>query len=155
MARSVSLPNNCAFVEYNACEFEDSFEFDMAVEGLQSALCAAFPSVSECDEWVGREDRAVAENKYAYFGVSEYCGLVAVWCAAKEPGYYSNAGFEGLRDRWIEQIGAKFSKVARGSFGQALVQVGRFSNGEAFFQAAAGENKGDMGLGFSSKEGWI
>ena len=155
MARSVSLPNNTEYVEYNACEFEDSFEFDMAVEGLQDALQEVFPSVSACNEWVGREDRAVAENKYAYFGVSEYCGLVAVWCAAKEASYYDNAGFEGLRDRWISQIGDKFRKTARGSFGQALVKTGSFSNGEAFFQAAAGANKGELGLGYSSKEGWI
>ena len=127
-----------------------------------AALCALALCAPVCgadgkgeDLRLSREDRAVAENKYAYFGVSEYCGLVAVWCAAKEASYYDNAGFEGLRDRWISQIGDKFRKTARGSFGQALVKTGSFSNGEAFFQAAAGANKGEMGLGYSSKEGWI
>ena len=155
MARSVSTPCNTAYTEYSACEFEDSFEFDWAIESLQEALCSTFPSVSACDEWIDREDHAIAENRYAYFGVSEYCGLVAVWCAAKDPSYYDNAGFEALRDNWINQIEAKFRKAARGSFGQALVQTARFSNGEAFFSAVQAPNKGELGLGYSSKEGWI
>ena len=44
--------------------------------------------------------------------------------------------------------------AARG-FGQSLACVGRFSNGEAFFQPINGEQRGGMGLGFSSKEGWL
>ena len=154
MARSVSTPSNTVYTEY--CSFDgDSDDFEFYRDDLQSALCRAFPSVSKCNEWVGREDRAIAENSFAYFGVSEYCGLVAIWCAAKEPGYYENAGFEGLRDRWLNQIAGKFSKATRGSFGQALVQTGRFSNGEGFLQAIEGQNQGAMGLGYSSKEGWL
>jgi hypothetical protein len=155
MARSVSTPSNTVYTEYNSCDFEDSYEFDMAVENLQDALRSAFPSVSACSEWLDREDRAIAENSYAYFGVSEYCGLVAVWCAAKDPDYYANGGFEALRDRWIDQIEGKFRAAARGSFGQALVQTARFSNGEAMFSAVGAPNQGELGLGYSSKEGWI
>ena len=43
--------------------------------------------MSECEEWVDREDLAIAENGHAYFGVSEYCGCAAVWIVAKTDYY--------------------------------------------------------------------
>ena len=122
------------------------------MDDFAEAICKAFPSTSPCDEWVGREDHAVAENSFAYFGVSEYCGLVSMWVTPKDDDDAINTG---LRDKWIESIGPKFAKVARNSFGQSLVQVGRFSNGEAFFQPVNGMQQGGMGLGYSSKEGWL
>ena len=155
MSRSVSRPCGTVYTEYSSCDFEDCFEFDTEVENLQSDLSNAFPSVSDCDKWLNREDRAIAENSYAYFGVSEYCGLVAVWCVPKEPDDYANGGFEALRDQWIGQVENKFRTAARGCFGQALVQTARFSNGEAMFSAVGAPNQGAMGLGYSSKEGWL
>lgn len=40
-------------------------------------------------------------------------------------------------------------------FGSVLHKTGTASNGEAFFQPADGIQKGNMGLGFTSKEGWL
>lgn len=136
MARSVSFANNSAHIAYAGSGCEDQYDWDDAVADFRSEMAQAFPSLSECDEWVGREDHALLENRYAYFGVSEYCGLVSMWVQPKEPDYYSSPGFEGLRDCWIEAIGPKFMKTAASCFGLALKQVGRFSNGEAVFMAA-------------------
>jgi hypothetical protein len=156
MARSVSTPCNAAHIEYATFECEDadfaSDDFEFALDDFAEQICKAFPSASTCDEWVGREDHAVAENSFAYFGVSEYCGLVSMWVLPKDDDYATSTG---LRDRWIDKIEAKFTKVARNSFGQSLYCAGRFSNGEAIFHAVNAPDKGAMGLGFSSKEGWL
>jgi hypothetical protein len=36
-----------------------------------------------------------------------------------------------------------------------LNRLGTFSNGEAYFAPADGRQRGSMGLGFTSKEGWL
>lgn len=152
MARSVSCANNSVHVEYASCDCEDSDDFQWLLEDFQAAVLKAFPSTSQCNKWPGREDHAIAFNCFANFGVSEYCGLVSMWVAPVDD---DDATSTGLRDKWIDSIGIKFQKIARNSFGQALIKQGSFSNGEAFFQPVNGKQQGDMGLGFSSKEGWI
>lgn len=156
MARSVSTPCGVAHVEYATFQLDDEFdsreEWLCASEDFQQMMLDAFPSLSECDRWIGLENHALCENRFAYFGVSEYCGLVAMWVMPKDD---DDATSTGLRDRWIDQIEAKFTKVARSCFGQSLVKTGTFSNGEAFFQPLNRQQQGAMGLGFSSKEGWL
>ena len=141
MGRSVSYANNSVHIEYSHIEQDDedycSDDFDWYIEDFQSQLKAAFKSVDVCDSWLGREDHCVASNQFANFGISSYCGLVSIWCAPVEADYYQSAGWEALRDNWIDKIGNTFSKIARNSFGQAIVKVGTFSNGESVFRAAA------------------
>ena len=152
MARSVSCADNSVHVEYATCDCEDSDDFQWLLEDFQAAILKAFPSATKCDQWLDREDHAIVSNNFANFGVSEYCGLVSMWVAPIDDDYPSSTG---LRDRWIDSIEAKFQKIARNSFGQALIKLGSFSNGEAFFQPVNGKQQGDMGLGFSSKCGWL
>lgn len=152
MGRSVSVPRGAASVVYEACEFEDSWGFEEAIEDLRGCLMRAFPSVTEDDRWLDREDHVIASNRFAQFGVSEYCGLVSIWMVPVDNDY---ADTHGIRDRWIESVDAKFRKVASGCFGVGLNKLGTFSNGEAIFSPADGQQRGDMGLGFSSKEGWL
>lgn len=141
MGRSVSYANNSVYVEYSHIEQDDEYDcsddFDWYIQDFQSQLKAAFKSVDVCDNWVGREDHCVASNQFANFGISEYCNLVSIWCAPVEADYDQSAGWEALRDNWISQIEKTFKKIARNSFGQAIVKVGTFSNGESFFRAAA------------------
>ena len=151
MARSVSVPCNAQYVAYQAFDGDD---FDWHVDDLRSAITDAFPYVTEDSEWVGREDRAIASNQYAYFGVSEYCGLVSVWVVPRENDY-ADDGRYGLRNHWISQIETKFRKTVAGCFGTDLYRQATFSNGEAFFQPMSGQQQGQMGLGYSSKEGWL
>lgn len=146
---------HCGASDDDYSKQDTSDDFQWLLNDFAEQICKAFPSASTCDEWVGQgnsEDHAVAENSFAYFGVSEYCGLVSMWVLPKDDDY---AASTGLRDRWIDQIEAKFTKVARNSFGQSLYCAGRFSNGEAIFHAVNAPNKGELGLGFSSKEGWL
>lgn len=171
MSRSVSVASGAVAVAYAALnpvlvdeesneyrEF-DSDDFYFAVEDVQNYLPSLFPSLSACDRWLGRgnsEDHALLENKHCYVGVSEYCGLVSAWVVPKEDDcYHSDKYLNGLSAHWCAQVGDKIVKAVAGCFGQSLIKQGTFSNGEAFFQPADGVQKGSMGLGFTSKEGWL
>jgi hypothetical protein len=108
--------------------------YDDFAEDLEILLKEAFPSLTPDEKWLGREDKALLSNSYAYCGWSEYCGLVAVWVAAKEPGYQASSAWEALRDKWIASIEKKFAKTVGKSWGTPLTKVGTFSNGESVFQ---------------------
>jgi len=168
MSRSVSVASGAVAVAYASLEPVlvdeesneyrefDSDDFDFAVEDFQSYLSSLYPSLSACDSWLDNEDHVLLENKHCKVGVSEYCGLVSVWVVPKEDdGYYSDNHLTGLSAHWCDQVGAKIVKAGAGCFGNALVKQGTASNGEAFFQPVDGVQKGSMGLGFTSKEGWL
>lgn len=126
---------NCAASADECSEQDPSDDWDWYCEDFQREMIRAFPSLSECDEWVDREDHALLENNHCYIGVSEYCGLVSMWVQPKEPDWRDTS--TGLRDHWIAQIGPKFHKVAGTCFGTALRKLGSFSNGEGVYQRIA------------------
>ena len=111
------------------------------------ALKAKYPSLNKPSRprWVGNEGRVILENKLVSIVVSEYCGLVALSVVVEY-------GYGALAERFADKF--DFGDVA-GYFGQELVSGGRFSNGEQIFSAKGAPNKGELGLGYSSKEGWI
>lgn len=152
MARSVSTPRGAVHVAFATFDDDDSDDFQWQLEDFAAAICKAFPSASKHDEWVDREDHSVACNSFAHFGVSEYCGLVSMWVLPIDDDYATS---NGLRDRWIDSIGPRFAKIAGQCFGASLRRMGSASNGEAFFQPVDGKQRGEMGLGFTSKEGWL
>jgi hypothetical protein len=115
-------------------EQDSQLLFDDFNEDLKILLVEAFPSLRSDEKWLGREDKALLSNSYAYFGWSEYCGLVAVWAAAKPPDYRASSAREAMRDRWIASIEKKFAKTVAKSWGVPLTKVGQFSNGEVVFQ---------------------
>lgn len=154
MARSVSTPRDTIHTCYAALDDVGNDDFAWHCEDFQNAMLKAFPSMSECNEWIGRENRALLENTFAYIGVSEYCGLVAMWVCKKDLGW-GNERLAGLQDQWANRIERTFERYARGCFGQELTLLGSFSNGEAFFAPVNGKQAGEMGLGYSSKECWI
>lgn len=128
MGRSVSCPSG-ALVAYT--HFEDEMEYhewEEQVEMFREIICDLWPSASPCDGWRGREDRVVARNGLAEFGVSEYCGLVALWVAPRAD--LDSTG--PLAGRWIESIRKRFLD----NFG-TLRKIGTASNGEAFFERVA------------------
>lgn len=112
---------------------QEEVDFQFLLEDFAQACKAAFPSLSESDKWLGRsgEDRAVLENGYVYVGVSEYCGVVAMWMAEKDVD--ACVSRQGMRDRWLASVDKTFEKICANSFGQTLVKVGSFSNGESFY----------------------
>ena len=119
-------------------EQDSQLLFDDFNEDLKTLLAEAFPSLTEDEKWLGREDQALLSNSYAHFGWSEYCGLVAVWVAAKGPDYRASSAWEAMRDKWLASIEKKFAKVVGRAWGVPLIKVGTFSNGESVFQEKKG-----------------
>jgi len=129
MGRSVSTPPNCEAVAYQHMDFEDEIDWEMFVEDIRFIATSLWPSLDETDEWVGREDHALLENQHCYIGVSEYCGLIAIWLQVKED---MNNDHPELSRHWCGQISKRFVET----FGE-LRKVGTFSNGEAVFERIA------------------
>ena len=127
MGRSVSRPSNAQVTCYqDVSEFEDQDDFQWFIDDIQEQCKAAWPSLTDCSKWLDREDHAILENGHCYIGVSEYCGLAAIWIVPKACEYYysDDKNTEGLAARWIDRIRPKFEKL----FGE-LAHLGTMSNG--------------------------
>jgi hypothetical protein len=139
MGRSVSFANGSEVIIYSHIEDiyddDDNFDeyatqdnFDSAVEYLKETTIEAFPSLSECNVWLGNEDHAILENQLVYIGLSEYCGLISVWVVPKDDELYA------FGVAFAQKIKSKLNNIVKNAFGIQLKQVGRFSNGEALFE---------------------
>lgn len=129
MSRGVSRPSSAFAVAYDQFESREDYEDNELdwldyVEQAKQKVLKLWPSFVPCDIWLGREDHAVLENNFAFFGISEYCGVVCLWLAGRDEGYNP-----GLATRWKNQVEQKF----RDQFG-TLVKLGTFSNGESVFK---------------------
>lgn len=118
----------------NQSEWAYQDEFDWLLSQLKDDVLTAFDSAREDDTWLGREDRAIASNRFVWFGVSEYCGVVALWMAPKEAPYDSPRSWESLRDKWMAQAEPKFRKLAESVLPNPMLRLGVMSNGEAVYQ---------------------
>jgi hypothetical protein len=134
MGRSVSRPSNATAVAYRSFEAEDEFdaefEFEYLIDWVRETAKEAWPSMVECDEWVGREDHAILSNDLAYIGLSEYCGLVSIWLVDREDRYDGyDQGESNLCKPWCAQIERKFLKLF-----SEYQKIGTASNGESFYE---------------------
>ena len=145
MGRSVSHPGGAhvAFAQWDAGwivddddpdtrhfdEFAAQDDWDFIVEDFREQVLSHYPSAWSTDGWIAREDRVIAMNDYARFGLSEYCGCIAYWVVLRDD---IDAAREGLAHRWFERIEAKF--VQRFA---TLVRIGTFSNGESIYRRVA------------------
>jgi len=126
MGRGVSYPSG-ARVAFDTIECDCGGGcdcWDYYREGLENRAFEFWPSLSPCNERLGREDLATLSNNFAYFGVSEYCGCVSIWLAPRrdlEPGQ------EALARRWIDQAARKLETLG------TLRKIGTASNGESFY----------------------
>tara|TARA_Y100001934_G_C11910819_1_gene566566 strand:+ start:15 stop:401 length:387 start_codon:yes stop_codon:yes gene_type:complete len=128
MARSVSTPSGRTAVCYqDASHIEDSYDYDDYKRNIMDKAQDLFPSMDRCNKWIGREDLAILENKLAYIGISEYCGLVAIWLLPKDDMEYA-----GLAERWCEKAVPKFDSAF-----SEYRRIGTASNGESFFEKVA------------------
>lgn len=139
MSRSVIYPSGAkvAFTVLDIeCDEDRDFKYEWQCEGLREKAAAAFPSLVSHDGWRGREDRILLRNAYADFGVSIYCGLVAVWIVERDDGAYWDADGRTARSpraqRWLAQIATRFDRL----FGDYDC-LGSMSNGEAVFRKRA------------------
>lgn len=157
MSRSVSTPYDAVKVAYAAFECDEPYdaqdEFEDALDCLRELAREMYPSLDTSSGWIDRENRVVLENNLARITVSEYCGLVAVAAVPKgavDSRYADEVRIANLAAHWCAKLDLN---ALAACFGTLLRSRGYGSNGEQFFSAA--ENKGPMGLGYTSKEGWL
>jgi len=152
MGRSVSVASGAFAVVYQNCkdfgyrtedeegnkiaepeldEYLAELDWEDFMENLRADAKALFPSLENCDKWLDREDHAILENRFAYFGISEYMGLVSIWLVLKNDlhDYYDRRDWTGIATKWADQVKPKFEK----NFGD-LRKVGTFSNGEGVYE---------------------
>jgi hypothetical protein len=159
MGRSVSYPHNTLILTFATYETYEAvtqdliddgiyeqdqlgdliprdYAFDDMLEDFIETCKSEWPSLTECDEWIGREDRAVLSNGLVKMGISEYCGLLSYWVVAQDDlhadAWYGRPDRTALAEHWARQIEAKFVKY----FG-TLRKLGSMSNGEGVYQRAA------------------
>lgn len=145
MGRSVSYPSGAhvAYSQWDAGwnadgddpdgghfdELAARDEWDFIVEDFREQVLGYYPSAWAVSDWLGREERVVARNRYACFGLSEYCGSIAYWVVQRSD---IDACEEGLAQRWFDRIEAKFEQRFA-----TLVRLGAMSNGEAVYRRIA------------------
>lgn len=128
MGRSVSVPSRAEAVAYTAIDPDNVEDFqDEVIEPLVYSLKKAFPSLYADDQWLDREDHVILRNRLGLFGISEYCGLLAVWIVPADED-------SNLSAPWCARAEAKLRAVVQDVFGLRLRSVGRASNGEQFFE---------------------
>lgn len=124
MSRSVSVPAG-AYVAYTSVDcIEDFDEWEDFEAELRLRIKRLCPSMVPSKAWIGREDITLARNDFAYFGVSAYGGLAAVWLLPR-----TDTATPGLAEAWVNRVYPKFHHEFA-----TLVHIATASNGEAFFR---------------------
>jgi len=139
MGRSVSYPSG-GVVAFTVLEVEEDgdwdFEYEWLCDYLKERATRFFPSLEPNDGWRGREDRILARNAFADFGVSIYGELVAIWIVERDDGSYWDADWRTARSpraqRWLAQIAPRFDT----EFGDYDC-LGHMSNGEGVYRKRA------------------
>lgn len=121
-------------IDHDACQ-HDWQDF---CDGVRSVIKDALPDFDDCgDKWLGREDLAILESYYHYVGVSEYCGLVAVWAVPKVDDYYMDLRERAKVAAERAKLPELIAKAIGGSGLDRLRKVATFSNGEAVYRRVA------------------
>lgn len=131
MSRTVSVPHNAVAVAYNELdiEYNDPWSFEDYVEWFREGCFDLWPSLLPASYWIGRELKVLAVNAHAQIGLSEYCGLVALWVVPQDDDQWYGLDRNGLHQHWCQQIAPKFVKTF-----STLVHIATFSNGEAVYR---------------------
>ncbi len=137
MGRSVSTPSNAVAVMYVHLDYDDNWltahdEFSDDVENLRAAVREHL-EMHDSNVWLDRENRVILHDEYGQVGISEYCGLIAIWAVPSESDDELASAFEHAN--WIDGIEAILESATRDAFGDNILRkVGTFSNGESVYE---------------------
>ena len=104
-------PSSAVVVVYanHQGEYED-FPLDKSIDQFIWSLREEMPDLNHCRKWKDGDGTAVLENAFAYIGVSEHFGNIAVWACPKDPS-------DSRAKAWIVSIESKLKERVGGSFG--------------------------------------
>lgn len=142
MGRSVSTPRDAAWVIYLRPDIPDGdhFWWQDVMDSFREPFKSAHKGLSDCDDWLDREDHAILEDDQwrVFIGVSEYCGVVALWCVPQDIEPWEDdedcplrrEAQLGQRDEYVESLRA----TALEFWGEeAYRKIGTMSNGEGVY----------------------
>lgn len=137
MSRSVDYLSRALHVVYiDVSDFDnDGMDWRDMMENISSAITAKYPSLSECEDWDGRETRIFLRNSFAEIGISEYCGLASISIRMYESDY--DQPKVGLAARWIATAWDGITKIL-GEMYPLYGKSGTFSNGEGVYARIGG-----------------
>lgn len=72
-------------------------EWENSLYEFISDFTQKFKSFSKCNEWIGRDEKAVLENKLFYITIADNEWSMAIKLIQKEQGYYDNGNIENLQ----------------------------------------------------------
>ena len=82
-------------------EYEDDDfwreEWENSLYQFISDFTKRFKSFWKCDKWIGRDDRAILENKLFYIAIADNEWSIAIKLIQKEQGYYYDGNIENLQ----------------------------------------------------------
>jgi len=144
MGRSVSYATNSLLITYAEWwqpepgeddEFDyqepEPDDFRFWLDWVQETTCRLWPSFTPIEQWLDREDKAIAENALGYIGVSEYCGVASIWFVAKPNSWeYSDTHH---REHLARGFARSIAPTFYATFG-TLDRIGGFSDGTSFYQ---------------------
>lgn len=134
MGRGVAYATDAVERIYFPYDFDDEWEFYDLVDNLRHVIKSKYPSVYDVDTWIEREVRVIAENTFAKFTISEYCGMVCVCLVPNErDNYWGNDPVGNLTSNWCNQICAGFVKLMDEHF-KTVGIVAHGSNGIPLYQ---------------------
>lgn len=130
MGRSVSTHIYAEATFYTHFDFDDCETSEEAwsyfMNDVRDILKEKYKSFDECDRWMHREEHIILESQVAEVSISEYCGLVAICLAPRDPDNALHLG-------WCGQVSKGFHDVLGKHF-NGLRKIGSFSNGAGLFE---------------------
>lgn len=133
MGRSVSTHRHAietVYLHFDPSEDEDDISDDWGcfLDDLRSMFRKMFPSMRDCDRWQDREDHVILENQRGEISVSEYCNIVAICIAPRNPD-------DPFDQNWCGLVSNKFQNKLFNEYPTNCYHLdGRMSNGEAVFR---------------------
>lgn len=119
----------------NDCEFIAQDNWNDLKLNITASVCNKFPSfddISDENSFIGNEGLILLQNSLLWIVLSEYCGTAALSIAFNPQA--EEYGWTGLAEKQIPYVEKYLTELVKGLGCDALMRVGRFSNGSNVYQ---------------------
>jgi hypothetical protein len=88
-----------------------------------------YPSFSECDKWINREEKAILENELFYIVTEDNEWSMAIKLIQKEQDYYKNGNIEALQKKHYNNYLEGIKKCLFNQFEEIGTYCGAWTSG--------------------------